>query len=134
MFGPFAERTLGTRRYLGLFIGAALAASISEVGFSLLLGSSTVLVGASGALTGILGYLTTTEPDMRVYFFGIIPMPLWFTALLLVWGSIGIVVFYGLGAFGVAHLAHAGGCVAGILYGLTKDTSRLRLYFESVTS
>lgn len=132
MFGPLAERVLGTRRFIFLFFGTALIAALAEVMVAIFVGTPAFLVGASGAISGIIGLVATTEPDTRVYFFGIVPMPLWVTAALVSFGSIAVVVLYGTGAFGIAHLAHAGGLFAGVAYGLTIDENRLRDHLQSL--
>jgi membrane associated rhomboid family serine protease len=58
-----------------------------------------------------------------VYFLAVIPTPLWVTAMLFSFGSIAVVIAYGTGAFGIAHLAHAGGVFTGLAYGLTREES-----------
>jgi hypothetical protein len=121
-FGPVVERYLDTRRFTALFFGAGIVAGLAQVGSTLLtvgpLGQG--VVGASGAIMGVLGVLTVLNPGLRVYLYFIIPMPLW----VLTFGFAGFSIVAGFGAFGgglaggnVAHLAHLAGLVIGLAYG-----------------
>jgi hypothetical protein len=70
---------------------------------------------------GVLGVLTVLNPNLKVYLYFIIPMPLWvltfgFAAFSLV---AGFGVAGGVGALGgnVAHFAHLVGLLVGLAYG-----------------
>ncbi|AUV80999.1 rhomboid family intramembrane serine protease [Salinigranum rubrum] len=122
-FGPVVERYLNTRRFTALFFGAGVLAGLAQVGTTLLTegAAGPGVVGASGAIMGVLGVLTVLNPNLKVYLYFIIPMPLWvltfgFAAFSL-WAGFGAA--NGVGALGgnVAHFAHLVGLLVGLAYG-----------------
>jgi membrane associated rhomboid family serine protease len=122
-FGPVVEQYIDTKRFTGLFFGAGVLAGLAQVGTTLLTTGpfGPGVVGASGAIMGVLGVLTVLNPNLKVYLYFIIPMPLWvltfgFAAFSLV---AGFGDFGGAGALGgnVAHFAHLVGLLVGLAYG-----------------
>ncbi|HEU0104512.1 MAG TPA: rhomboid family intramembrane serine protease [Mycobacteriales bacterium] len=122
VFGDNVEDRLGRLRYLGFYLLCGFAATY---GFSALDPSSTApLVGASGAIAGVLGGYLVLFPKARVWslltFFFFLPvrLPAW-----LVLGSWFLLqALYSAGAGitdatggGVAYVAHAVGFVVGAL-------------------
>jgi len=122
-FGPVVERYLSTKRFAALFFGAGIIAGLAQV-FSTLLTVGPFgagVVGASGAIMGVLGVLTVLNPNLKVYLYFIIPMPLW----VLTFGFAAFSIVAGFGAAGsglvggnVAHLAHLAGLLVGLAYGV----------------
>lgn len=119
IFGNNVEDRLGRLRYLGFYLLCGYAATY---GFALSDPSSTTtLVGASGAVAGVLGAYLLLFPRARVtsiippLFFLPFRLPAWvvlgFWFLLQYWYSAGAGV--GSGA-GVAYLAHVVGFVVGV--------------------
>lgn len=121
VFGNNVEDRLGRLRFLGFYLLCGYAATY---GFALVDPSSeTPLVGASGAIAGVLGGYLVLFPRARVWslltFFFFLPvrLPAW-----LVLGSwFGLQALYSAGAgitdagAGVAYLAHVVGFVVGAL-------------------
>ena len=118
VFGNNVEDRLGRLRYLAFYLGCGYAATY---GFSLLFADSgTPLVGASGAIAGVLGAYLVLFPRARVWslltFFFFLPvrLPAW-----LVLGSWFVLQYlYAQGAgltesTGTAYLAHVVGFVVG---------------------
>ena len=116
-FGPIVEKKLGSKRFVILFIGSGIIASVGSVGISLLLGQSMTGLGASGAVLGVLGVLTILNPDLRVLLFFAIPMPLWVLTTGVALVSIFFIASGSPGAFSVGHAAHLFGLLAGLVYG-----------------
>ena len=107
LFGLILEHIIGTRKFLKLFFIAGLVASLISLPFY-----SRVL-GASGAIFGILGMLGILRPRMAVWLYGM-PMPM--ILALFVW-SIGDII----GVFvpsGTANIAHLGGLAVGVVAGI----------------
>jgi len=136
IFGREVESTLGTGKFLALYFISGLAASFFHIAFTPITGIHTVIIpalGASGAISGVLGAYLLLFPNRRVticWFMWIIP---WcFTTLasyyLIFWFALQVV--YGYARLGsVAFFAHAGGFVAGIAsLGLFKPRIRPSYY------
>ena len=118
VFGNNVEDRLGRLRFLGFYLLTGYAATY---GFSLAdSGSDVPLVGASGAIAGVLGAYLVLFPRARVwslltfFFFLPVKLPAW-----LVLGSWFVLQYlYARGAglaegSGVAYLAHVLGFLAG---------------------
>jgi membrane associated rhomboid family serine protease len=120
VFGNNVEDRLGRVRYLLFYLLCGYAATY---GFALAdPGSTTTLVGASGAIAGVLGAYLVMFPRARVT--SLVPFLLFLPARLPAWVVLGswfvLQYFYASGASigtgaGVAYLAHVVGFIAGIV-------------------
>lgn len=126
-FGPIVERRVGTPKFVALFLFAGIAAGLAQVGTAIIAGETSAVLGASGAIMAIMGVLTVLNPHLRVYLYFILPLPLWFLTLGFALYSVFIAIGGGIGAGGVAHLAHLTGLVIGLAYGekLRREGERL---------
>src|SRR3989338_8556737 len=77
LFGSILEHILGSRKFLALFFASGLAASLASLPFY------ARVLGASGAIFGILGMLAILRPKMVVWAYSM-PMPM--IMALFVWG------------------------------------------------
>ena len=122
IFGDNIEDEMGHGKYLVFYLASGLAAALLQ--WVTAPGSMIPVVGASGAIAGVMGAYLLLYPRAKVdvflffiVFFRIIPVPAWI--MLGLW--FGLQIFGGLGTpgdqGGVAYWAHAGGFIAGI--GLT---------------
>jgi membrane associated rhomboid family serine protease len=122
IFGDNMEDRLGSLRFLLFYFLCGLAAAGLQLLFSF--GSKLPMLGASGAIAGVLGGYYVTFPRARVrtvvflfFFVSIVTLPasfvlgLWF--LLQLWGGTQSLVPGH--REGVAFFAHIGGFVAGYL-------------------
>ena len=103
--GGYAERAVGILRYILIYIIAGIAGALFYGAIStFILGNNhTVLIGASGAISGILG-IAAAAGNTRAYYWLILQ-----------------IVFAIVGSFTaiqIAFTAHIGGFIAGVL--LTK--------------
>ncbi len=119
-FGPRLEQRIGERQFLLLYLfsglgGAVfallpylLAAMIPELG---MLTTGAGVIGASGAVFGILLGFARFWPDEPIYIWGILPI----AAKWLITALVGFSIFSGITGTqaGVSHLAHLGGFAAG---------------------
>jgi membrane associated rhomboid family serine protease len=107
MFGSELERLWGQKRYLQLLLASLVAAAFVQLLFTLLTGSRSPTVGASGALFGLLLSFGMLFPD-RVIMPLFPPIPMKARTFVAVFG--GLELLFGLmGGDGVAHFAHLGG-------------------------
>jgi membrane associated rhomboid family serine protease len=70
MFGPRLEHELGTRTFVWFYLWCGLGGAIAHVVFA----QHSSVVGASGAISGVLVAYALRWPDEEVYLFGVIPM------------------------------------------------------------
>lgn len=109
-FGPRLEARLGSRGFLGLYFLSGLGGAILMFLFSFM----SPVVGASGAVFGIIIGYAMYWPDDRIYIWFVLPVPVRILAAFLVATSI----YSGVSGTGgnVAHFAHLGGLGAGFLF------------------
>jgi len=112
------EKLLGKKRYLSFYLIAGIFAGIVFVLSSQIFPGdlNTYAVGASGAIFGLIGILMFLTPNLPVYLMFIpIPIKMKYAApgmLIVLWLiSIG-------GDLPVGNVAHLGGLIAGVIYGL----------------
>lgn len=119
VFGRAVEQRLGGARLLMFYLVAGVVAAASQVAFSW--GSTVPMLGASGAVAGVLGAYFVLRPRAWVvalvpWIVPLLPIPavvflgLWFVVQL--WQGLGATAAGGEG--GVAWWAHVGGFVAGV--------------------
>jgi len=118
IFGDNVERAMGSARYVAFYVVCGLAAGLAHIAFSS--GSSVPSIGASGAISGVLGGYLLLFPQNRVRVLtrgGIASVP----AVYVLGFWIVIQLISGFGSIaetsetgGVAYMAHIGGFVAGL--------------------
>ncbi|SIQ94452.1 hypothetical protein SAMN05421858_0896 [Haladaptatus litoreus] len=127
-FGPLVERRVGSKKFTVLFLVTGALAGLAQVWATILTepGVFVPVLGASGAIAAIMGVMTVLNPNLRIYIYFILPMPLWIATLLFAIYSAFTSVIGGIGAGGVAQLAHLTGLGLGLLYGakLKRDGER----------
>ncbi|MBX4196008.1 rhomboid family intramembrane serine protease [Candidatus Pacearchaeota archaeon] len=120
IFGDNVEDRLGHFTYLVFYLLAGVAATLSH--FLLNIGSVIPSVGASGAISGVLGAYIVFFPNAGVYITGgggvgrvsaFVMLGLWFI-LQLFSGTAGL---FGASS-GIAFWAHVGGFVFGVVFAL----------------
>ena len=120
IFGDNLEDEMGHLGFLGFYLAAGLAAAGMQ--YAADPGSAVPMVGASGAIAGVMGGYLLLYPRARVdvlvifvVFFRVFAMRAW--VVLGLW--FGLQLFSGLSTptedGGVAYWAHAGGFIAGLL-------------------
>jgi len=125
-FGRLLEDYVGSREFTWLFLGSGVLAGLGQIGIAILQGvpGPVNVLGASGAGLAIMGTLTVLNPDLKVYLYFILPIPIWaitgFYAIISVAGIIGPV------AGGIANGAHLIGLLIGVWYG-RRVKSRINL-------
>jgi membrane associated rhomboid family serine protease len=131
VFGPVVEDRIGKFRFLGLYLGTGVVAAY---GFALVDADGTVpMVGASGAISGVLGAYLVVQFRSRVttLVFGVIPMRLPGWAVVGSYFALQYLLYVtsstapGAGS-NVAYAAHVYGFVAGVIAGLVVYRLRWR--------
>ena len=113
MFGGELEHVWGQRRFLQFYAASVVAAALTQLLVNALLGSNLPTVGASGGLFGLLLAFAMIFPNRVILLFFVIPMKAKYLVALY-----GLVELY-QGVYvlnsGVAHFAHLGGMLGGLL-------------------
>jgi membrane associated rhomboid family serine protease len=121
LFGNNVEDAMTRPRFLAFYLVCGVAAALAQVALDPR--SIIPMVGASGAISGVMGAYLVLFPRVKVYtlvplgfFFTTIALPAW--VMLIYW--MALQVFGGLGSIGstgggVAFFAHLGGFIAGLV-------------------
>ena len=128
--GRIVERVMGTGRFLALYAASAVAGGLAQILWE---GGTLPLLGASGAVCGVIIAFTTMFPELKIVVLLFFVVPLKFRAKYLGWGLAGSSFLFLLVGFEswIGHAAHFGGCVAGFLlarlngYGVPSAPERL---------
>jgi membrane associated rhomboid family serine protease len=107
-FGPRLESRLGGKHFLAMYLLSGIAGATLSV-FT----PTAMIVGASGAVFGVLLGFARYWPRERIYIWGVLPVEarvlVIFLAALSLYGGIS-------GGGNIAHFAHLGGFVGGWVY------------------
>jgi membrane associated rhomboid family serine protease len=128
--GRIVERVMGAGRFVALYVASAVAGGVAQVLFG---GGNTLLLGASGAVCGVIIAFATMFSEAQIVVLLFFVIPLKFRAKYLGWGLAGSSLVFLLTGFEswIGHAAHLGGCVAGYLlarlngYGMPSAPERL---------
>lgn len=138
IFGNNIEDAFGHFKFILFYLFCGIVAALFHAVPNL--SSSTPMVGASGAISGILGAYLVLYPWARVkalvFFFWlvrIVAVPAYFFIFFwFLWQILGL----GMGGSGVAYLAHIGGFLAGFIiariYKKKIETKLRRRYIKVV--
>ncbi len=130
VFGDNVENRLGRTRFIAFYLGAGVAAALAQVAVNT--DSDVPMIGASGAVAGVLGAYLVLYPQSRIHtllLFGWFIFHRRIRAVFLIGFWAGLQIFGGVGSLaspeggGVAYFAHLGGLAAGLTLG---GFSRLR--------
>lgn len=117
-FGPRLEGRLGSRHFIALYLVAGLVGALAHILYTLVSASVgglyVPMVGASGAVYGVLFAYASFWPRDKVLLWFVVPVEV----RVLVIGFTVLSLFSGLRGLGgnVAHFAHLGGFLGGWLY------------------
>jgi len=109
MFGCEVERHWGEREFLKYYFICGVGAGFFHLVFNL--SSSIPVVGASGAIYGILIAFAMLFPDRLIILFPF-PIPVKAKYLVIIFAAIELIFGFS-GGSGVAHFAHLGGMIVG---------------------
>lgn len=133
IFGNNVEHRLGRVGYLVAYLGTGVAAAAGD--YVLRFGSEVPSVGASGAISGVLGFYFVWFPQNRVHMWvflfpflmDVIELPARFVLIMFVLIDNLLPLILTGGDSGVAYGAHLGGFFAGAVAALLVRSSRPEL-------
>jgi membrane associated rhomboid family serine protease len=113
MFGGELEQVWGQKRFVQFYSASVIAAALTQLLVNSMLGATAPTVGASGGLFGLLLAFAMMFPNRTILLFFVIPLKAKYLVALY-----GIIELY-QGVYvmnsGVAHFAHLGGMLGGLL-------------------
>ena len=124
-FGSELEHSWGSRSFLTYYlvtgVGAGLIYVFGVAIYGAFKGFETSayiapVIGASGAVFGVLMAYGVLFGDRVIYFFGVFPMKARFFVLILAGIEFVTLMNVGPGESRVANLAHIGGMITGLIY------------------
>jgi len=108
-FGPRVEERLGSSHFIRLYLFSGVIGALLSIVFN----QGGYIVGASGAVYGVLLAFAKYWPRERIYIWGVLPVEAWLLVLIYT----GLSLFGGFtGGGNVAHFAHLGGFLGAWLY------------------
>ncbi|WP_020648791.1 rhomboid family intramembrane serine protease [Solimonas variicoloris] len=117
MFGRDVEDRTGSGRFLVLFLTSVLTASLTQLAFGMVSADPQPTVGASGGLFGVLTAFAIFFPR-RVILLIFPPLPLPAPLFVLLYALFELYAGVTGTMNGVAHFAHLGGLLGGLVLGL----------------
>ena len=117
MFGMPVSRSIGSNEFLLFYLLTGTLSGIASFFTFLLSGHNYILLGASGAIYGVMLLFSVFFPNAVVYVFGMIPVraPMLMVIYFLI-EFLGSISSYG----GVAHVTHLFGLLFAFLYCLIR--------------
>ncbi len=109
MFGMEIENIMGSRKFLVFYLLAGIGGGLLQL--SLGTGAGAI-IGASGAVFGVMVAFAMFFPDRMIYIYFLFPVK---AKYLIVFLMVIEFLSVGNGSF-VAHLAHLGGAIVGFLF------------------
>ncbi len=128
-FGPLLERQLGPLNFIVLYFGSELAAHALTYWFHR--GNEDYnAVGASGAISGIVFAFCLFAPFEKLYLFFAVPIP----AILFAIGFVAVSI-YAMNKTrgrmgGIAHEAHLGGALGGVVLTILLEPRALQVFLS----
>ena len=113
MFGAELEQLWGRKRFIVFYGSSVLAAALTQLIVNAVIGSPAPTVGASGGLFGLLLAFAMIFPNRTILLFFVIPMKAKYLAIL--YGVLELYQGATVMNSGVAHFAHLGGMLGGLL-------------------
>jgi membrane associated rhomboid family serine protease len=115
LFGIQLEQRMGSTEFLLYYFVSGIGAGLATVLINSATGQGMVpVVGASGAIFGLLLAFAAFFPDTRIFIVGILPMRA--PVAVAAYAGIEIVASFTNIQSGVAHLTHLAGLLFGYLY------------------
>ena len=115
MFGSALERVWGAKQFVKFFFICGVGGGVLMVVLSLLTaaGFDSTTIGASGSVYGVLLAFGVLFPDAIIYWIIFPIRAKWFV---LIMGAIAFYSSISITGSGVAHVAHLGGMLCGLVY------------------
>jgi membrane associated rhomboid family serine protease len=118
VFGPNIEGKFGTSRFIKMYLTMGIISGLSSIIFI-----NNPVLGASGAVWGVMMLFALFNPNELLYLYFVIPVRAKFIIT-----SFFLIELY-LSIFGsddsISHVAHIAGAIVGILFYLLKRSNKI---------
>ena len=129
MFGKDLEIDWGRNEFLIFYFICGICSGFITVFANI--NSSVVIVGASGAIYGVLVAYGFTYPNRMVYLYGVFPLKVKYVVL--GFGAIAFVASLSITQSKVSHITHLSGMIIGIIYILFNFRwKNIRLWYTKI--
>jgi membrane associated rhomboid family serine protease len=115
MFGKILESVLGSKKFFILYFLSGLGAASLQLYIYYIQGLAVPMIGASGAIFGILAAFAMMFPNVELMLM-FIPVPIKAKYMVLIYAAVEL--FLGIRNFSndnIAHFAHLGGALVGFI-------------------
>lgn len=126
MFGMELENLWGAKKFLIYYTICGLGAAVANLLIAPFFSTVGPTVGASGSVYGILVAFGYLFPNRHIYIYFLIPIKAKY--LVILYMALEIFAVASQSETGIAHIAHLGGAVVGIIYLLITSRKRLSLF------
>ncbi len=132
MFGVEIENLWGSKKFAIFYFSAGIVAGLANLFIAPIFSATGPTIGASGGVFGIMAAFAMTFPDRYVYVYFLLPV----RAKYLITGLILLeVVFNVVGTReNIAHVAHLGGAVIGVVWVLLDKRGYIDRWFGAQKS
>ncbi|MBS1706364.1 MAG: rhomboid family intramembrane serine protease [Armatimonadetes bacterium] len=131
IFGQAVEGRLRAGKFALMYFASGLIGACAHILFMGRLNPDIPMLGASGAIMGVMGaalYMFPFSPVKTIWgffmYYSMVEIPMWGVGLYFVGFDILLAVLSGSTGGGTAHLAHIGGVTAGFLIAMMLRTKR----------
>lgn len=121
IFGPSVEQRMGSSRFILYYIYCGLGAAVLSLVLAAIMPISP-FIGASGAVLGLAVAFAKFNPDAELVLFPI-PVPIKARTLVMLFAILAVFGAVMGSGDGIAHVAHLGGLMFGLLYFAAKGIS-----------
>lgn len=112
MFGMELENTWGSRKFLTYYLVCGLGAGLANLLIAPLFTTVGPTIGASGAIYGVLLAFGLIFPDRLIFIYFFVPLKAKYFVILYM-----VIEFVSVSnTDGIAHFAHLGGAIVGLIY------------------
>lgn len=114
MFGRATEYILGSKRFAALYFISGIGSALFQIGVAALFGgySNFILLGASGAIMGVLAASAMLRPNDLIIIFPI-PFPVRAKWMIIIYATLEVSLGLFYPGAQIAHFAHVGGMFFG---------------------
>ncbi|MFH1229713.1 MAG: rhomboid family intramembrane serine protease [Candidatus Aenigmatarchaeota archaeon] len=126
-FGRAVEMSMGRKKFILVFLASSIAGNLAFLVSSFFIGSlGSVVIGASGAVFGLMGAAMLVRPLEFILYPYLIPIPLILVAVLYTLYNIAsfLMVAANIQESNVSYISHIGGLAVGMLFGFREEKSK----------